>query len=301
MLSGSFAPAVGEELDAVVVVRIVRRADHDARRQAQRARQVRDRRRGQRPGQIDVDAGGGEAGLQRGLEQVAGDPRVLADQHGGAHAVARRVSAASTRPAAQPSFSTSSGVIGASPTRPRMPSVPKYRRVIGSTAFHCQIRFDRAPHLQRIDRLAHVVHADDGRAARDRGQRRGEARRQPLVDGAPGDRARATTCATAPRARDSRSPRASRASAAARDYAPASCRSQSPDRSTMRSRAMPAATQAVARARQEVAHLGHDVVIVRRRLHRPRLALHVHQADADIRSRRSASSAPGRRQAPRCR
>src|SRR6266567_9001516 len=35
-------------------------------------------------------------------------------------------SAASTRPAAYPRRSTSSGVIGISPTRPRTPSVPKY-------------------------------------------------------------------------------------------------------------------------------------------------------------------------------
>src|SRR5436190_22215552 len=42
----------------------------------------------------------------------------------------RRGSAANVRPAAQPSFITSSGVIGASPTRPRTPSVPKYSRFI---------------------------------------------------------------------------------------------------------------------------------------------------------------------------
>ncbi len=35
----------------------------------------------------------------------------------------------STRPAAQPSLSAKSGVMFPSPTRPRMPSVPKYLRV----------------------------------------------------------------------------------------------------------------------------------------------------------------------------
>jgi hypothetical protein len=36
-----------------------------------------------------------------------------------------RLPSASTRPAAQPSFSTKSAVIGGLPTSPRMPSVPK--------------------------------------------------------------------------------------------------------------------------------------------------------------------------------
>jgi hypothetical protein len=73
--------ARGEELDAVVVVGIVRRADHDAGGQPQRARQVRDARRRQRAAQRDVDARGREARLERGLEQVARDARVLADEH----------------------------------------------------------------------------------------------------------------------------------------------------------------------------------------------------------------------------
>ena len=70
-----------EELDAVVVERVVRGADHHAQVQPQRARQVGHAGRGQRAGQQHVDAGRGEAGLQRGLEHVAGDARVLADQH----------------------------------------------------------------------------------------------------------------------------------------------------------------------------------------------------------------------------
>jgi hypothetical protein len=36
---------------------------------------------------------------------------------------------ASTLPAAQPNFMKKSGVMGASPTLPRIPSVPKYFRV----------------------------------------------------------------------------------------------------------------------------------------------------------------------------
>ena len=73
----------GKELDAVVVERIVRRADHDARREPQRARQVGDAGRGQRPAKIDVDARGREARLERSFQHVAGDARVLADQDAG--------------------------------------------------------------------------------------------------------------------------------------------------------------------------------------------------------------------------
>ncbi len=82
--------ACREELDAVVLERIVRGADHDAGRQAQRARQVGDAGRGQRTGQIDVDAGGGQPRFERRLEQVAGDARVLPDQHRRVRARARR-------------------------------------------------------------------------------------------------------------------------------------------------------------------------------------------------------------------
>ena len=78
---GKLGARLREELDPVVVEGIVRGADHDAGGKAQRARQVRDRRRGQRPGQIDVDAGGGQPRLQRRFQQIAGDARVLADQH----------------------------------------------------------------------------------------------------------------------------------------------------------------------------------------------------------------------------
>ena len=43
-----------------------------------------------------------------------------------------RAPRAKTRPAAQPSFITKSGVMGATPTRPRTPSVPKYLRSLES-------------------------------------------------------------------------------------------------------------------------------------------------------------------------
>ena len=72
-----------EELDAVVVERIVRRADDDAGGQPQRARQIGDARCGQRPGQMDVDPRRRQPGLERRFEHVAGNPRVLADQDRG--------------------------------------------------------------------------------------------------------------------------------------------------------------------------------------------------------------------------
>ncbi len=71
-----------EELDAVVLVRIVRSADHDAGARAQAARQIRDGRRRHRAEQAHVRAGGDEARFERGFEHVAGHARVLADDDG---------------------------------------------------------------------------------------------------------------------------------------------------------------------------------------------------------------------------
>src|SRR5690606_33564521 len=91
----------------------------------------------------------------------------------------------STRPTAWARRSTKSGVMGAWPTVPRMPSVPKYwramkrspgilrlcnRAIIGARAAPST---RSAPHLQRLDGLAHVVHAHDVRAALHRKQGRG--------------------------------------------------------------------------------------------------------------------------------
>jgi len=76
-----------KELDAVVVVRVVRSRNDDAGGQTQRARQVSHTRRRQRASQINIDAGGGEPGHERGFEHIAGNARVLADQHAGAIAM----------------------------------------------------------------------------------------------------------------------------------------------------------------------------------------------------------------------
>ncbi len=72
--------AIGaEQLDAVVLVGIVRGRDHDAGIGAQGPRQHGDGGRRQRPDQDHVHAHGDEAGGERGLDQVAREPRILAD------------------------------------------------------------------------------------------------------------------------------------------------------------------------------------------------------------------------------
>ena len=80
-LVGQLVAVRAEQLDAVVVVRVVRGRDHHAEIGAHRARQHGDRRRRHRAGQQHVHADRGEARHQRGLDHVAGQPRVLADQH----------------------------------------------------------------------------------------------------------------------------------------------------------------------------------------------------------------------------
>ena len=74
--------AVGtEQLDAVVVEGIVRGRDHHADIGAHGAREHSDRRRRDRAGEQHVHADRGEARDQRGLDHVAGEPGILADEH----------------------------------------------------------------------------------------------------------------------------------------------------------------------------------------------------------------------------
>ena len=70
-----------EQLDAVVLIGIVRGRNHHAEICAERARQHRHAGRRQRPEQHHVHTLGGKAGRQRRLQHVAGQPRVLADDH----------------------------------------------------------------------------------------------------------------------------------------------------------------------------------------------------------------------------
>ena len=79
---GQLGAALGEELDAVVRIRIVRSADDDAGIEPQCAGEVGHGRRRQRSAQHDVDPCARETRFERRLEHVTRDARVLADQHG---------------------------------------------------------------------------------------------------------------------------------------------------------------------------------------------------------------------------
>ena len=78
---GQLGAGLGEELDAVIFERIVRRADDDTCGESQRAREIRYRRSGQRSGEINVDARGRQYRFERRFQQVTRDARVLADKH----------------------------------------------------------------------------------------------------------------------------------------------------------------------------------------------------------------------------
>jgi hypothetical protein len=74
--------AIGaEQLDAVVVVRVVAGRDHHPEVGAHLAGEQRDRRGRQRPGQYHVHSHAGEPGDERGLHHVARQAGVLADDH----------------------------------------------------------------------------------------------------------------------------------------------------------------------------------------------------------------------------
>ncbi len=68
-----------KEFDAIVVVRVVGRADHNPRLRMEGAGEVGDRRCGHRPQHRHIDTGGHQPRLQRGLEHITGDPGILAD------------------------------------------------------------------------------------------------------------------------------------------------------------------------------------------------------------------------------
>ncbi len=80
-LVGQLVAVRPEQLDAVVVIRVVRGGDHHAEIGAHRARQHRNRRRRHRAGQQHIHPDRSEARHQRGLDHITGQPRVLADQH----------------------------------------------------------------------------------------------------------------------------------------------------------------------------------------------------------------------------
>ena len=111
--SESLWPVRVEELDAVVLGRVVRRGDDDAEVE----REQRDGGRRQHAAEDAVAAGRDDAACERLLEL---DARMRACR--GRRTPSPRLSRATPR---APSRSTSSGVRN-SPTTPRTPSVPKY-------------------------------------------------------------------------------------------------------------------------------------------------------------------------------
>jgi hypothetical protein len=116
------AVAVGpEQLDAVVVIGIVRGRDHHAEIGAHRARQHGHGGGRNRAGEQHIHADRGEPGHQAVLDHIAGKPRVLAES------TRWRCSPRwNSNPAAWPTFRASSAVSVPLLALPRMPSVPKY-------------------------------------------------------------------------------------------------------------------------------------------------------------------------------
>ena len=76
---GKLVPIGSEDLETIVLIGVMRSRQHDAGAAAHGLRQVSDRRRRHRAYQEDVHAARHQAARQRGLEHVAGDTRVLAD------------------------------------------------------------------------------------------------------------------------------------------------------------------------------------------------------------------------------
>jgi len=78
---GQLGPVRTEQLDAVIVIGVVRGRNHHAEVAPHRPGEHRDARSRNRPGQQHVDANSEEAGGQRVLDHVARQPGVLADHH----------------------------------------------------------------------------------------------------------------------------------------------------------------------------------------------------------------------------
>src|SRR5690606_30091295 len=78
------------DLDAIVVVGIVRGTDDDAGIGLERPRQIGDGRRGHGPEQLHVSPGCRQPRLQGGFEHVARDTGVLADQNAAFALLAKR-------------------------------------------------------------------------------------------------------------------------------------------------------------------------------------------------------------------
>ena len=95
---GELEALVAEELDAVVGVRIVRGADHDAGVGAPLQHQSRQARGGDHTGKLHAAAAAGDARHQRSLQHGPGEPRVAAQDEQRAGAAMGREHARSRAP-----------------------------------------------------------------------------------------------------------------------------------------------------------------------------------------------------------
>src|SRR6516225_706802 len=199
---------------------------------------------------------------------------------------------ASTRAAALASLSAKSTVIGCSPTRPRTPSVPKYRRPMSISI--CAL--NGGGHLQGIDRRRHIVSADDACTLE-----RGEDRERHAAVHA---LSRLPPCQCADRRLARQPDQQRRAVGGELPEVPQQCQivlqvlaeteagvdgeSVSLD---------PRAATGCNAGGQKRAHLVHHVGVVRRDLHGAGLALHVHETHGAA-ARRGRLQSPGATQSP---
>ena len=175
-LVGQLEPVRPEQLDAVVLERVVRGRDHDAEVGPQAARQQGHRRRRQRPHQRHVDAGGQEAGHQRAFDHVAGQPRVLAQHHAVPMAAAPEPQAGRLTQPLRDLDGHRRGVGGApDPIRPEQrpgsthhPHPSESMNPCSSSAMH------RLPNAQRLHGGGDVMHSQDAAGQGQRRQRSGQ-------------------------------------------------------------------------------------------------------------------------------
>ncbi|MNP30634.1 hypothetical protein D3C76_1237140 [compost metagenome] len=85
-------------------------------------------------------------------------------------------------PAAQPSLSMKSGVIGNCPTCPRIPSVPKYFLLMNMLRVFLFRRLNCSDHAYSVDGFRDIVHAQDAGTLCHRQRGKGETAVQALMD-----------------------------------------------------------------------------------------------------------------------
>mmetsp|Transcript_53268 Transcript_53268/g.124851 ORF Transcript_53268/g.124851 Transcript_53268/m.124851 type:complete len:956 (-) Transcript_53268:390-3257(-) len=186
----------------------------------------------------------------------------------------------STRPTAWPRRSMKSGVIGSCPTVPRMPSVPKYLRLIELFLLvnrrNCR-RIDGVPNLEGVHGCSDIVHAQHLRAGIHRAQCGSEARSQTLIDRPARDLAQRSLARPADEQRVAQLSEALLPGEQAQIVLGAFRKSVARiQRDTLLIDA--GLQRRLSPLLQEGGHLGQHVVVRRQAHHRVRLAAHVHQA-----------------------